>query len=160
MVQFFVFIVNMLCIINGSIKWAELFKLLPWVGHFIQNMPQRENEVLEACQHQEDTRCHAFLISAGLVADFLHSSNEGHCASQVWPCQSFFSRQLVVVQSDVRGQRSVVNQSCTEQRHLLICQGWEHLVFFISLLGLKKRCKSHWTVMWISYPECHFYLKV
>ena len=54
MIFFFVFIVNMLCIIKGSIKSAELCKVLPWVGDFIQNMPQRENEVLEARRHQED----------------------------------------------------------------------------------------------------------
>lgn len=45
-------------------------------------------------------------------------------ASQVQACQTFLSRQLVVVHSDRRGQRSMVNQSCTKQCHRLVLHGW------------------------------------
>lgn len=54
----------------------------------------------------------------------MHSFRPYFCLSSL-TISKFFSRQLVaVVQSDRRGQRSVVNQSCIEHFHLLILHGW------------------------------------
>lgn len=77
-------------------------------------------------------------FSAGLLAALLHSSRGGgvvtaHVNSnppfpiflplRFYHVKFMFSRQLVVVQSDRRGQRSVMDKSCTELC-LLIGHGW------------------------------------